>query len=118
METVRVRRFVVVSTCSVNHPEDRPDLKRVALVGLVKTAAPRPYKQVRAAADAVRASDLEWTLVRVARLTDDLPTGDITVGYYGDGKVGLSIGRADMATFLLGQTSDDRYLRQAPAIST
>ena len=118
METVKVRRFVVVSTCSVTDPADRPDLKRAALVRLVKTAAPGPYKQVRAAADAVRASNLDWTLVRVARLTDDPPTGNIKVGYYGDGKVGISITRADMAAFLLGQTIDDHYLRQAPAIST
>jgi putative NADH-flavin reductase len=118
METVRIRRFVVVSTCSVTDPADGRDLQRTALVRFVKTAAPGAYKEVRAAADAVRASSLDWTLVRVARLTDKPATGDIKVGYYGDGEVGLSITRADMATFLLDQTSDSRYVRQAPAIST
>jgi putative NADH-flavin reductase len=115
---VKVQRFVVVSTCSVTDPADLPDIKHRALVRMVKTAAPGPYKEVRAAADFVRASHLDWTLVRVARLTNNPATGNIKVGYYGDGKVGLSISRADMAAFLLGQTTDNQYIRRAPAIST
>lgn len=117
MDSAGVRRFVVVSTCSVPDPEDRPDLKLRALVRLVRTAAPRPWAEVRAAAEAVRASGLDWTLVRVARLNDEPATGDVRAGYYGHGVVGLSISRADMAAFLLGRATDGTYVRAAPAIS-
>ena len=79
--------------------------------------APRPWAEVRSAAEAVRASDLDWTLVRVAKLNDQPATGDIKVGHYGQGVVGLSLSRADMAAFLLGQVTDETYLRAAPAIS-
>ncbi|MCA1221567.1 NAD(P)-dependent oxidoreductase [Streptomyces sp. 8L] len=117
MGTAGVRRLVVVSTCSVPDPADRLDLKFQALVRLVRTAAPRAWAEVRSAAEAVRASDLDWTLVRVAKLNDRPATGDIKAGHYGQGVVGLSISRADMAAFLLGQVTDRTHLRQAPAIS-
>ncbi|MEW9531279.1 NAD(P)-dependent oxidoreductase [Microbispora sp. NPDC049125] len=117
MDEVRGRRLVVVSTCSVPDPEDLPDAKFAALVRFVKTVAPTPYREVRRAAELVRTSGLDWTLVRVAKLNDGPATGHVKVGAYGHGVVGLSITRADMAAFLLDQVSDTTYLRQAPAIS-
>jgi putative NADH-flavin reductase len=117
MEASTARRLVAVSTCSVPDPRDLPDVKFKALAQFVKTAAPTPYREVRRAAELVRASDLNWTLVRVAKLNDQEATGRIKVGYYGQGVVGLSITRADMAAFLLGQAVNPTYLHQAPAIS-
>ncbi|MFF1924226.1 NAD(P)-dependent oxidoreductase [Streptomyces sp. NPDC058221] len=117
MKSAGVRRFVVVSTCSVPDPADRPDRKFDALAQFVRTAAPRPWAEVRSAAEAVRASGLDWTLVRVAKLNDRPATGDVKAGHYGHGVVGLSISRADMAGFLLSQVTDETYLHSAPAIS-
>ncbi|WP_328718693.1 NAD(P)H-binding protein [Streptomyces sp. NBC_00247] len=117
MDASGVGRLVVVSTCSVPDPADLPDLKFKALVRFVKTAAPRAWAEVRAAAEAVRASDLDWTLVRVAKLDNGPATGEIKVGHYGHAVVGLSLSRADMASFLLGQVTDLTHLREAPAIS-
>jgi putative NADH-flavin reductase len=112
------RRLVAVSTCSVPDPQDLPDAKFKALVQVVKTAAPGPYQEVRRAAEIVRASGLDWTLVRVARLSNNDATGQVRVGYYGHGAVRLSTSRADMAAFLLDQAADLTYLHQAPAISS
>lgn len=64
----------------------------------------------------VRASDLDWTVVRVPMLTDEPQTGKIQVGYVGKG-MGARISRADMADFILRQVNDNTYLRKAPAIS-
>jgi len=117
MDTSGARRLVVVSTCSAPDPQDLPDAKFKALVQFVKTAAPTPYREVRRAAELVRASDLDWTLVRVAKLNDKKAAGQVKAGYYGHGAVGLSISRADLAAFLLDQVANLTYLRQAPAIS-
>ncbi|WP_315832179.1 NAD(P)-dependent oxidoreductase [Bradyrhizobium prioriisuperbiae] len=117
MQRTNVRRLVAVSTCSVPDPADLPDLKFKALVAFVKTAAPGPYGEIRRAAELVRASGLDWTLVRVARLGNGPATGRIKTGHYGHGIVDLSITRADMAAFLLAQVTDRTYLNQAPAIS-
>jgi putative NADH-flavin reductase len=117
MDTSGVRRLVAVSTCSVPDPQDLPDAKFKALIQLVKTAAPGPYREVRRAAEIVRASGLDWTLVRVARLNNGDAAGHVKAGYYGHGVVGLSISRADMAAFLLDQAANLTYLHEAPAIS-
>jgi nucleoside-diphosphate-sugar epimerase len=117
MVTSSVRRLVAVSTCSVPDPQDLPDAKFEALAESVRTAAPTPYREVRRAAGIVRASGLDWTLVRVARLNDENATGQVKAGYYGHGVVGLSITRADMAAFLLDQAANLAYLHQVPAIS-
>ena len=117
MDTSSVRRLVAVSTCSVPDPQDLPDAKVRALVQSVKAAAPAPYREVRRAAEIVRASGLDWTLVRVAKLNNNDATGQVKTGYYGHGVVGLSITRADMAAFLLDQAANLAYLHQAPAIS-
>lgn len=42
----------------------------------------------------------------MAKLNDKNATGQIEAGYYGQGVVGLSITRADMATFLLDQVTN------------
>jgi putative NADH-flavin reductase len=117
MDTSGAQRLVAVSTCSVPDPHDLPDAKFKALVQVVKTVAPASYREVRRAAEIVRASGLDWTLVRVAKLNDKNAAGQVKAGYYGHGVVGLSITRADMAAFLLGQVADLTYLHQAPAIS-
>ncbi|GII77796.1 hypothetical protein Sru01_27780 [Sphaerisporangium rufum] len=118
MEKTGVRRLVVVSTCSVPDPGDRPDAKFAALARFVRTVAPKPYREVRRAAELVRVADLDWTLVRVAKLNDRPAGGDVKVGHYGHGVLSLSTSRADLAAFLLGQVTDRTYLRQAPAISS
>jgi putative NADH-flavin reductase len=118
MDDSGVRRLVAVSTCSVPDPQDLPDAKFKALVQFVRTAAPGPYREVRRAAEIVRASGLDWTLVRVAKLNDNDAAGQVKAGYYGHGAVGLSTTRTDMAAFLLDQAANLTYLHQAPAISS
>jgi len=60
----------------------------------------------------VRQSDLDWTIVRPARLTNSPRTGTYKAG--DPLKIGLNskISRADVADFLLKQLSDDTYLHR------
>ena len=46
-----------------------------------------------------------------------MPRYAIRAGFLGLDKIGTSITRADIATFLLDQLDDTRYIRAAPAIS-
>jgi len=117
MDRQGVRRLIAISTCSVSDALDLPDAKFKALIQFVKTAAPQAYKEILRAAEFVRSSDLDWTLVRVAKLKNGSGSGRVKVGYYGHGVVGLSIARADLASFLLDQAKDDSYIKQSPAIS-
>ena len=111
-----VRRLVISTGAGVGDPNDAPKLFNHVMNALLKVAAGNVYEDMRRTVELVRASDLDWTVVRVPMLTDDAPTGLIKVGYVGKG-MGARITRADLADFMLRQLGDKTYLRQAPAIS-
>jgi uncharacterized protein YbjT (DUF2867 family) len=87
-----VRRYVLVSSMRADQAD--PTSEEVFQV----------YLRAKAAADEyVRSQDLDWTIVRPGRLTDDPGTGEVRVGpavEFG------SIPREDVAAVLLGVLDD------------
>jgi len=75
------------------------------------------YEETATMANIIRASDLDWTIVRLTLLNNKPRSGKVKVGYLGRSEVGTWISRADVADFVLKQVQDTRYLRGAPAIS-
>ncbi len=66
----------------------------------------------------VRDSELDWTIVRPAALTDGNHTGSYWHGFMvNDKSLTIKISRADVADFMLNQLVDDTYLHKAPSIS-
>ncbi|PXX65208.1 putative NADH-flavin reductase [Nocardia tenerifensis] len=66
----------------------------------------------------VRASDLDWTIVRPSAFTDGPLTRGFRRGFPADERgLSLKISRADIADFMLEQLTDDTYLRRTPGIS-
>jgi putative NADH-flavin reductase len=116
MQAQGVQRLVQSIGAGVGDPNDQPGLFDRAIKVLLRLMSRYVYEDMVRVADLIRASDLDWTLVRVPMLTDAPPSGDVLVGYLGRG-VGARISRTDMAAFILEQASDDTYLRQAPVIS-
>jgi len=112
-----VRRIVAVSTASAGDPNDRFDFKFKLLVSLIKLGMRGAYKEIVTMADAIRTSELDWTLVRVPFLTNKQGTGKVRVGYYGHGIIRARLSRADLARFMLEQLQDPTYIQKAPAIS-
>jgi putative NADH-flavin reductase len=68
-------------------------------------------------ADAIRQSDLDWTIVRAPRLTDGPHTGVYRHGYLDLG-VTASISRADVADFMLSVVENDTYVQEAPVVTS
>jgi putative NADH-flavin reductase len=64
----------------------------------------------------IRASDLDWIIVRPSLLTNDPHTGTYRAGPDVTHGIGSKLPRADLADFMLEQLTDDTYLRQTPAI--
>ena len=102
---------------SAKDPNDLPDFKTKTLVNLVKLTMHDAYKDIVSAAETVRNSELDWTIVRLTMLNNNPKSGKVKAGYVGKGEVGTWISRADVADFMLKQVEDTEYLRQAPAIS-
>jgi putative NADH-flavin reductase len=61
--------------------------------------------------EVIRRSRLDWTVVRPPHYTDEPESGDYRVITDGGGRVG-KIGRADLASFMLGQRDEDSYVRK------
>lgn len=116
MEKHGVRRLIQTVGAGIGDPSDGPGLLDRMITVLLKLASHYVYEDMVRVSDIIRASDLDWTLVRVPMLTNEPPAGDVKVGYLGKG-VGSRISRADIAAFMLKQADSDTYLRQAPVIS-
>jgi hypothetical protein len=54
---------------------------------------------------------------RALRPIDGPAKGSVRAGFLGRDKIGSAITRADIATFLLEQLGDSRFIRAGPAIS-
>jgi len=66
----------------------------------------------------VRASSLDWTLVRPGALNSRRPRGRVRHGAkIGNWLWGAHVSRADVAAFMLDQLDDDTYLRSAPGVA-
>lgn len=118
MDKLGVRRIVITSTLSVKDKNDKPELRARALVFLVKLAMRPAYDEIVSVAETLRASDLDWTILRMTMLNDKEKSGKVRAGYLGRGEVAASfIARADIAGFILQCLHERKYVREAPAIS-
>jgi len=116
MQKSGVKRLVTLTGAGVRDPRDQPkafDHLMRTLLGMLSGAVLRDSQE---GVSMIRASDLDWTVVRVPMLTDGPLTGKFRVGYVGKDS-GRQISRADAAAFMLQQLEDDTYFYQAPMIS-
>jgi putative NADH-flavin reductase len=88
--------------------------------GLVKLILPRifakPFADTRAMEEEIRASSLDWTLVRPTRLVNTPARGDYRIrpDYPPPGLSKIS--RADVAAFMIRALTEGSYLHESPAI--
>lgn len=113
MKAHDVSRLVVVTSLGVGDSKDQVPL---AFRLIMKTV----LRQVMAAKEEqeklVKASGLDWVIVRPAGLSDGPATGQYTAGLDKSVKAG-QVSRADVADFALQQLTDDRYLHETPFIT-
>ena len=117
MGAADVQRYVGIATPSLRDPRDRRSLLGTLVPLMGRLLLPRAYRELLAMSQIVVTSDLEWTIARFTRPTDGPATGNVRAGFLGRDKLGAAITRADIATFLLDQLDDTRFIRAAPAIS-
>lgn len=116
MEHHGVRRLVVLMSAALSDPHDEVTLSRSVGLTLRRLAPGSALDDAEAAAAVLRASALDWTIVRAPRLTDGPRTSFYLTGYLKVGS-GHSIARGDVAEFMLRQITDSEYLHAAPLIS-
>lgn len=116
MKAHEVRRLIVTTGAGVADPQDKPQLIG-RLFGLaLRLFAKNVLADSRGMVAVVRSSDLNWIIARAPRLTNQPSTGQIKVGYAGQG-LGTQLSRADFARFILDQLSQDTWSHKAPMVS-
>ncbi len=119
MRRHRVRRLVVVSSSGVDpHPYSDGGLlfNRVLLPYVTRVLGKTLYDDMRRMETLIRASDLDWTIVRPSGLYH-LPsvTDYILVEGHADGRF---TSRVDLAASMLALLDTDRYLRRPVSVIT
>ena len=116
MKKSDVRRLISLTGAGVRDEQDEPKLVDKLFGLLLKILQPAVLEDAERHAEVIKASGLDWVIVRAPRLTDGPRTGEYRVGYVGKNS-GTKISRADVAGFMLGQLTADEYLHQQPMIS-
>jgi len=113
MQKAGVARLIVVTSLGVGESKDQVPFFFKALMA---TALRKTMQDKEAQEKLVKASGLDWTIVRPGGLTDGPRTGQYRYGL--DPKlVAGQVSRADVAEFVLKQLTDTQFLRKAPAIT-
>ncbi|TWB52932.1 NAD(P)-dependent oxidoreductase [Nitrospirillum viridazoti] len=116
-EELNVRRLIQISTAAYRDPKDGFDFKSQTFVLLFKLLVHNAFDDIKATAELVSNSHLDWTLVRIPNLKDGPAIGQIDVGWYGKTKLGMKLSRGNLAKFLVDQVADRDYVRAAPGIA-
>ncbi|MGC4076401.1 MAG: SDR family oxidoreductase [Rubrivivax sp.] len=117
MKRSNVRRLIQVSTAAYRDPKDGFAFNVRAFGLLFELIARKGVEDIRASAELVAKSDLEWTLVRIPNLHDGAASGAIDTGWYGKTRLGMKLSRGNLARFLVDQVDDLRFVRAAPGIA-
>ncbi len=118
MKKYGVNRLIATATPSYKDSNDKFQFGFAFGIFMVKALLKDTYKDIVETGEQIAESQLDWTIVRLPMLSNNVSKGKLNIGYTGDGKVKLfSLTRTDLADFLIQQLDDKTYLRQAPVIS-
>jgi putative NADH-flavin reductase len=115
METHNVRRFICLTAVGIgdSHGQGGFVLSRIVVPLLLKNV----YADKERQEAAVRASTLDWVIVRPTRLLKGPVRGTCRTSLNGT-PVGSAIAFADVASFMLAQLTSDQFLGKAPVIGS
>lgn len=115
MESHGVRRLVCETSLGIGDSYGRMGLYYTLFVGVF--ILPFYFYDKTRQERVVRASNLEWVIVRPGQLTNGRKRGTCRHGErIGSWIWTVSISRRDVAAFMLDQVTEDRYLRRAVGI--
>ncbi|NYF16694.1 putative NADH-flavin reductase [Microbacterium sp. AK009] len=117
MREAGVSRIVTLSGGGLRDDEhDRPKAADRVIRFLLKVLSGKVLADAEGHLEVLRASGLDWTVVRGPRLTEKPGVGSHRVGWVGV-NASTQISRDDLADFILTQVEDRRFVGAMPFIS-
>jgi putative NADH-flavin reductase len=117
MKVENVKRFITIGTPSIKSAQDKTSLATKMPTMMAKLFFPSAFKEIVQIGDIIKASPLDWTIIRFIAPNNKSLTGKIKITF-GDTKIRWGISRADIADFILKQTTDNQYVRSMPIIGS
>ena len=115
MEKLAVRRLVYTSALGVG--DSAADQNSVFRFLILPVLLGRDYADHEANENTIRKSNLDWIIVRPARLVNRARTGQYQVDLRLSGTFPFGrIGRADVADFIIKQLETPTFLRKTPGL--
>jgi putative NADH-flavin reductase len=112
-----VDRIISLSGGGLPFPsKDKPKLPDKMIRLIMRVFVPKVLNDAIDHAEVLGKSDLRWTIVRGPRLTMEPEKGNYRVGWVGV-NASTSIGRADLADFIVNQVEDVKYVGKMPFVS-
>lgn len=117
MKEAGVKRLVDWGTPSVPFEKDKKSFVTVVPGIMAAIALTMAKEEMVEIGKLVRASGLDWTIVRFMAPKDTPYTGNVKVGF-GDVKMSFSISREDIGAFMVEQIESEQYLYSMPIIGS
>lgn len=114
-----VKRLVVVSSAPLDPAYRASDsllYTRVLEPLFMRRPGRTLYQDLRRMESLVRASDLDWTIIRACWLFDAAEVSDYRLA--DNSAPGMFTSRADLAASMLAQLADDRFIGKAVGVAT
>ncbi len=118
MQKNNVKRFIRLGSApfGVFAEGDRLNFGRRLMASLAKTLMWAEVDDERQSVRLTEQSELDWTVVRAPFLNNQPAKGNYRVVHLGI-DAGSSITRTDLATFVLDELKNAKYIRQMPLVS-
>lgn len=116
MEHHGVDKIISLSGGGLPFEKDEPKFPDHMIRFIMKVAVPKVLNDAVRHAELLKKSQAKWIIVRGPRLTMEAAKGDYRIGWVGV-NASTSIGRADLADFILKQVEDDTFIYQMPFVS-
>ena len=116
MNAQGINKIISLSGGGLPFEKDEPKFIDKTIRTIMKTFFSKILNDAIAHAEVLKASDKDWIIVRGPRLTEEEEKGEYRVGWVGV-NAGTSIGRKDLADFILTLVNSNEYLHQMPFVS-
>ncbi len=112
-----LREIISLSGGGLPYPEkDKPKFADYMIRTIMKMAVPKVLNDAIEHHQVLQQSGLDWMIVRGPRLTNEPKKGTYRVGWVGV-NASTSIGRADLADFILKQVEQFTFKQEMPFVS-
>jgi len=115
MNALNVSRYIVITGLSIDTPFDKKGLKTRLLSRLMRLSFPSVIADKQKEYALISESTLDWTIVRLPRIEQTVSLGAIQSSLLDC--PGKRVSTTDLAQFLIGQLTDNTFVRKAPFIA-